>query len=236
MAEESKKKSPDENIDYNNRFKKNIKSQKAALKKAWEVRNYEIDKFWQRSMFFWGFISVLFAGYGYLVTSDNNLKEMHFDLYIILLGIIFSVAWFLVAKAGKYYQENWEVHIDRLEYEIMGPLYKTVLKPKGLHPRSVSKITIALTFVVIGVWLFLFIRYFYDNNDWLKCFLGNLEKCIFIWIPVILTVICILYFFICCKTGSNRCCFKTNKNGFYDRIKESDYKDYYDENGKYIGE
>jgi len=235
MNDKLENKSPDENINYNRRFKTNLWQQKAALKKAWEVRNYEIDKFWQRSIFFWGFIFVLFAGYGFLITSDYFAlaQKMYFDLYIILLGIIFSVAWFLVAKASKYYQENWEAHIERLEYEIMGPLYKTVLRQKS---HSISNILIAITVVVIAIWFFLLLRYFFEKCGWQNICMYYLEKYLFVCIPIFLTVICILYFIFCCKTGGNKCCFKTNKKGFYDRIKGSEYEEYYDNDGKYVGE
>jgi hypothetical protein len=53
----------------NNPVKKEL--HKEALKKAWKTRNFEIDKFWQRSAFFWGFIALIFGGYITIVTGKN---------------------------------------------------------------------------------------------------------------------------------------------------------------------
>lgn len=41
-----------------------------ALKAALKTRQFEIQMFWRRSLFFWGFITVAAAGYGALVTAN----------------------------------------------------------------------------------------------------------------------------------------------------------------------
>jgi hypothetical protein len=106
---------------------KNDKKRKAALKRAWENRDFEIDKFWTRSAYFWGFIALIFGAYIGVTTEKyaSQTETMHLDLYLILLGGIFSLAWLLVIKGSKRWQENWEAHIDKLEDGITGPLYKT---------------------------------------------------------------------------------------------------------------
>ena len=40
--------------EYENKIIKN------ALKKAWEIRNFEIKLYWQRALYFWGFIALAF--------------------------------------------------------------------------------------------------------------------------------------------------------------------------------
>jgi hypothetical protein len=104
------------------------RKKKAALKRAWANRDFEIDKFWTRSAYFWGFIVLIFGAYITVTTGKHASKaeNMHLDLYLILLGGIFSVAWLLVIKGSKRWQESWEAHIDKLEDDITGPLYKTV--------------------------------------------------------------------------------------------------------------
>jgi hypothetical protein len=37
---------------------------------ALQTRNFEIDLFWKRSLFFWGFISAAFVGYAALRQSE----------------------------------------------------------------------------------------------------------------------------------------------------------------------
>ena len=95
------------------------------------------------------------------------MADKPFNAYVIAcVGLIFSLAWFLTNRGSKYWQENWENHVDMLEDHITGPLYKTVLhrpKPEGFMakaiegpaPYSVSQINQWVSFFTIAVWLFL---------------------------------------------------------------------------------
>ena len=76
---------------------------------------------------------------------------------------------------SKKWQENWEKHIDMLEDEVTGPIYKTVWNGTAY---SVSQINIAVSGFVTGVWLVLAIAQgigvpyiatqplFHGNFDW----------------------------------------------------------------------
>ena len=173
---------------------------KEALKKAWETRNFEIDKFWQRSMFFWGFIALIFTWYFKVVTekSHNTPERIYIDFYLILLGIIFSVAWLLVICGSKRWQENWEKHIDYLEDEITGPLYKSLYYKRKRNYYSVSGINNILAWVVLVIWFFLLIQYLYDNcniiKNIFKSFGNNYKAFIFLFIPLLCTIVCIFFF------------------------------------------
>jgi hypothetical protein len=57
-----------EPLENNDKKKKRLEK---AFNKAWEVRNFEIDKFWQRSAYFWGFIALIFGGYVGIVTGES---------------------------------------------------------------------------------------------------------------------------------------------------------------------
>jgi hypothetical protein len=182
----------------NNSRKKGL--HKAAFKKAWETRNFEIDKFWQRSAFFWGFIVLIFGGYIKVATENSNKiinGIMYLDFYLILLGIIFSVGWLLVIKGSKRWQENWEEHIFYLEDEITGPLYKTIYyKGKCNKYYTVSGINQILAWVVIITWGFLLIQYFFTNCSILKNKFESISNIIqvivFFWLPLLGTFSCIL--------------------------------------------
>jgi hypothetical protein len=177
--------------------KENKDLHKEAFQKAWEIRNFEINKFWQRSAFFWGFIVLILGGYITIVTSASyeTAKGMYLDFYLILLGIIFSVAWFLVICGSKRWQDSWEKHIDYLEDKFTGPLYKTLFY-NGKNFYSVSGINKILACVVIVMWCFLLIQYFYVNCNIFKNIFefisNNLQVFIFIVLPFIGTVYCIL--------------------------------------------
>jgi hypothetical protein len=131
-----------------------------AYSKAWENRDFEINKLWTRAAYFWGFIVLTFGGYITLLTSAHPEKaiDMHLDLYLLLLGLLFSITWYLVMLGSKTWQHNWEAHIDRLENYISGPIYKTVYY-SGARFYSVSKLNEIIALVVIMVWGGLLIQY-----------------------------------------------------------------------------
>src|SRR5690554_7502176 len=60
------------------------------------------------------------------------------------LGVVFSFAWFCVNRGSKYWQENWEKHVDVLEDEVTGPLYKVVLS-RNPHASKADKFRNLLT-------------------------------------------------------------------------------------------
>ena len=142
------------NIDSHNNA---VDIHKEALKRAWDNRNFEIDKFWQRSTFFLGFIALIFAGY-FSVSASEAAREMFLDFYLILLGGIFSYGWILAIRGSKQWQENWEAHIGKLEDKITGPLYKIVYY-SGKPFYSVSKINKILAWIIFICWVLLFVQY-----------------------------------------------------------------------------
>jgi hypothetical protein len=60
---------------------------------------------------------------------------------------------YLSASGSKFWQENWESHIDMLEDEIEGRLHKTVWLQNGQTRWSVSRINQRLSFFFIAFWL-----------------------------------------------------------------------------------
>jgi hypothetical protein len=139
-----------------------MKKIKAAYNKAWEIRNFEIDKYWQRTAYFWGFIAIIFVGYISVITNIDNVTNKYLEFYLISLGLIFSIGWFFVLLGSKTWYENWEGHIDLLEEYISGPLYR-IVRYRGRMFYSVSKINEILAIVVCLVWLGLFFQYLLDN-------------------------------------------------------------------------
>jgi len=205
-----------EHFGINNPEKKDL--HKEAFKKAWDTRNFEIDKFWQRSAFFWGFIVLIFGGYITVVTGNNNVtaRGIYLDFYLILLGIIFSVAWILVICASKRWQENWEKHIDYLEDEITGKLYKTSYY-NGKTYYSVSKINLILAWVVLITWIFLFIQYFYNKCNIFEFICNNFQVFLFIVLPFLGTIACIVIMLIDGRSfgGNFKAELKEGENGAF---------------------
>jgi len=121
---------------------------------ALATRNFEIELFWKRSLFFWGFIASAFIGYATLIKANSSLA-----IIIACFGFICSFSWTLVNRGSKRWQENWEIIVGELEKDITGSLFHERREKKHeqnwLKARkfSVSKITIALSDFTVIVWL-----------------------------------------------------------------------------------
>lgn len=134
--------------------------EKILLDFAADTRKFEISLFWQRSLFFWGFISASFVAFAALYDPDNSTSQI-LSLLISCFGLTCSVAWTLVNRGSKYWQENWEQKLNKLELQF---LKSTIFrdqepieswKSSWLCARrfSVSKISIALSDFTIAIWL-----------------------------------------------------------------------------------
>ncbi|MFL1465955.1 hypothetical protein [Marinobacter sp. HN1S83] len=140
-----------------------------ALERAQDIRKFEIDLYWKRATYFWTFIGATLAGFLAIQASGAQNKQ---DLSVILscLGVVFSFAWLCVNRGSKFWQENWEKHVDILENEVTGPLYKVVLSRNlddytksekvrdwvtGPSALSVSKINQLISLYVSILWVLL---------------------------------------------------------------------------------
>jgi len=131
------------------------------LKLAAGVRRFEIERFWSRSIFFWGFISAAFLAYAQLYgkQSDDDLRFV-----VACFGFVCSVAWTLLNRGGKYWQEAWEGKVQSVETEVLGvPLFSNhePLRHTGLWGAarfSVSRLTIALSDFTVLIWLALVLK------------------------------------------------------------------------------
>lgn len=46
------------------------------------------------------------------------------------VGLVFTVAWYLVNRGSKYWQEDWENQVCLLDGEVTGPILKHRAKKK----------------------------------------------------------------------------------------------------------
>lgn len=156
-------------------------------KLAITTRNLEIDLFWRRSLFFAGFISAAFVGY-------HKIDEPTLKISIAMLGLFLSVAWFFANKGSKYWYESWEAKVSAVEellegafpweckndaeehcnYKIATRLFRYCIEEnKSACPfvrgsmRSVSKLTISISFAVAVSWIVVIVNAFtkaFDKN------------------------------------------------------------------------
>jgi hypothetical protein len=139
-----------------------------AYKLALEIRKFEIELYWKRATYFWTLIAATFAGYLALASSERSVLHPSLLFLVSCIGLVLSASWYLVNRGSKYWQENWERHVDSLEDEFAGPLYKMTIsneqfrwwKPWDGYPFSVSKVNQLTSFFAALVWLALAISSF----------------------------------------------------------------------------
>lgn len=136
-----------------------------ALAYALDIRKFEIELYWKRGTYFWAFIAAAFAGYA--LTHKSTDPDPWLSIIFSALGLVFSFTWYLVNRGSKFWQSNWERHVDLLEDMTLGPLYKVVAvtadnsagNPLTSPAQfSVSKLNQVLSVFVVAVWLLLFLK------------------------------------------------------------------------------
>jgi hypothetical protein len=126
-----------------------------AYETAVETRKLEIQLFWSRSLFFWGFIASAFVAYATLRKSSSDISVI-----VACFGFVCSVAWSLGNRGGKFWQESWEAKVERIEPSVTGAMFsqpEEIQSHKDFWLRgrrfSVSKLAIALSDYTIILWL-----------------------------------------------------------------------------------
>jgi|GEM_PF-676302 len=205
-----------------------------AYRKAHEIRQFEIGLFWQRATYYWAFILAAFTAHFALLgllfsgEKDFSIPELYNlpGLSLFALSItsffcyFFSLCWVLMNKGSKFWQNNWEGHIDELEQEFSGDLYKTILNTKNnndfnilpfvpnAYDYSVSKITM-LTSIVLMVMSFLMLSFYLTifgvrilriDIDFKHCEPFNLA----IGIIIFLMILTISFFFCYLSLGNKK--------------------------------
>jgi hypothetical protein len=134
-----------------------IEQKAEILRYAAETRKFEIERFWQRSLFFWGFIGAAFVAYAALYDKGEKLLP----LLIACFGFVCSVAWTLQNRGSKCWQEAWEQKVAAVERAVLGvPLFSNPepVQKKGFWGAarfSVSKLAIALSDFTVLIWIVL---------------------------------------------------------------------------------
>jgi hypothetical protein len=170
------------------------------LEKILDIRKFEIELYWKRATYFWTFIAAFFGAYGITTTikDADQLRVIKFQYLIICLGLIFTFAWYLANKASKYWQVNWETHLNLTEDKVFGPLYKTTISPKSYsgfwnptkeYAASVSKINQILSLFVFFIWVALLADILisqrvvlFKNIDWYYTLIGLFSIAAFIYL------------------------------------------------------
>lgn len=135
---------------------------KEAFEIALDTRKFEIDLYWKRTAYFVLFISAIFVGY-YNVFS--NSKSHWVSLFIAALGFLLSLLWHMANRGSKFWQENWEAHIEELSTYLGTPIFGIIKSRKdpiyevtGHYPFSVSKVNQMVSLIITISWFLTFIK------------------------------------------------------------------------------
>jgi hypothetical protein len=148
-------------------------SSKKALDIALDTRKFEIDLYWKRANYFWLFVAAMFTAF-FLIANNlfkviDHKKEFNTlnSLFLILIsfsGYFFSLGWYYVNRASKFWQNNWETHVDLLGKKVYGKLFSTIKSSNRdfwrlsqEFPFSVSKVNQLLSLIVVVLWLIMFL-------------------------------------------------------------------------------
>ncbi|MCS2164610.1 RipA family octameric membrane protein [Scandinavium manionii] len=127
----------------------------SALEKSHDIRKFEIELYWKRATYFFAFFTVITAAFGYLYTTE---KYSFLAPALAIIGSVFSICFYYVNIGSKYWQENWEFIIDKIEYYVTGNLYKLFFYENDETKRpSVTKINSFISCFIMLIWYSCFI-------------------------------------------------------------------------------
>lgn len=91
----------------------------------WSCRDFELSHLWQRSVFLTAFLLLVYSGYGILIfnllTVSNDVPGTNLlvlsclGLFILLIGMVLSQLWIMMAKGSKAWYEVYEKAIMEIE-------------------------------------------------------------------------------------------------------------------------
>jgi len=185
--------------DYINNFDE--KKLEEAFQIALETRKFEIGLYWKRTGYFVLFIGAVFVGYYkvLLISGPSDSEKEWLLLLLSSLGFLLSLLWYMANRGSKFWQENWEEHIEDLSIELGKPIFgiikineHTIYNPRQFnesYPFSVSKVNQMVSLIITFSWLIILLKdlgqyLILENNyfDWGKFFVAVAD---FIWVYLI---------------------------------------------------
>ena len=132
---------------------KGAAAHQAALDRAHELRKFEIENYWKRSSYFWGFQLVSFGALA--ISAKDGRFHPPVVLIVAVLGAIAALTALLSAKGSKFWQANWEAHVDFLEDALEGKLHTTALVDDQVS-FSVSRVNERFLEILLMGWIVAF--------------------------------------------------------------------------------
>lgn len=174
------------------------------LKLLWEAarkeRTDEINRFWSRSLFFWGFIAATLVVLGG-ISAEESLYAAKVGL--LGLGSFLSLCMYLANRGSKKWQETWEQRVEAIEKQLIPetPMYGASHQTNGFDEIthrwlsagdfSVSKISTGISLVLftgfLGCFLNLLVAPLWNLIEFPSCFF-SIASCVGLIILLVLTL------------------------------------------------
>jgi len=164
----------------------NLDARKAALDRAHDLRKFEIENYWKRATYFWSFQVIAFVVLGFILKDGNLPASIQILQIPAAIGATSGFVGYLSAKGSKFWQENWESHVDMLEQEIEGRLTQSIWSD-GKRSHSVSRLNQAFILTLTLSWIAVMA---FASCDKIPSIVVQLSPwCVFVALLVILAVI-----------------------------------------------
>ena len=148
--------------NYINNFDE--KKLEEAFQIALETRKFEIELYWKRTAYFVLFISAVFIGYYKIIQADDSIIGIYQKEWLLLflaaLGFLLSLLWYMANRGSKFWQENWEAHIEMLSRHLGIPIFGIIKRREHStrnlmqeYPFSVSKVNQMVSLIITFTWL-----------------------------------------------------------------------------------
>ena len=140
-----------------------------ALEIALDTRKFEIELYWKRTGYFVLFIGAVFVGYYTILSKSHSVS-----LFLATLGFLLSLLWYMANRGSKFWQENWEAHIEELSTYLGTPIFGIIKSHKDSrfnlmrsYPFSVSKVNQMVSLIITISWFLTFIKdsLIFNEND-----------------------------------------------------------------------
>lgn len=196
-----------------------------AFKIALDTRKFEIELYWKRTSYFVLFIGAVFVGYYSIInTAEKGISKDQKEWLLLLLaalGFLLSLLWYMANRGSKFWQENWEAHIEELSTHLGVPIFGIIKRREHSiqnlmqeYPFSVSKVNQMVSLIITFAWLLMLCK-----EIWLSKLLENIP--FFDWYKVLAGRIVIMLSFliiICCKG------FAAKESRKRDKLEKSEWR------------
>lgn len=164
-----------------------------AFKIALDTRKFEIELYWKRTGYFVLFIGAVFVGYYNIInTAKESISEYQKEWLLLLLaalGFLLSLLWYMANRGSKFWQENWEAHIEELSTHLGVPIFDIIKRREHSiwnlrqeYPFSVSKVNQMVSLIITFTWLLMLckeigVSKLLENipfSDWYKVLAGGI--------------------------------------------------------------